>query len=240
MPEDQRIPPAQAVEILTHGEVEVQGRMPWSSNGTFLVICRAGDLELLAVYKPHRGERPLFDFPGGLYRREVAAYELSVFLGWDLVPETVLRHDAPFGVGSLQRFVTADFSQHYFSLFEDERHHDALRAVCAFDLLANNADRKAGHCLLGEDGHIWGIDNGLCFHVQPKLRTVIWEFGGQPIPPRLLGSLDALAPGPPDALDNLLTCEDAREISRRAAALLAEPRFPAPDPERRHYPWPLV
>lgn len=240
MPEDQRIPPSQALEVLAHGEVEVRGRMPWASNGTFLVSCRSGGEELLAVYKPHRGERPLWDFPGGLYRREVAAYRLSAALGWDLVPETVLREDAPFGVGSLQRFVPADFSQHYFTLLEDERHHDALRDICAFDVLANNADRKGGHCLLGLDGHIWAIDNGLCFHVEPKLRTVIWDFGGEPLPDRLLDGLGAVVHAPPETLEGLLAPEAARAVSVRAGALVATARFPCPDPGQRHYPWPLV
>src|SRR5207244_2601929 len=112
-----------------------------------------------AIYKPHRGERPLWDFPDGLFRREVAAYVLSETLGWRLVPETVLRDEAPFGIGSLQRFVEADFEQHYFTLLEgDESTHGALRAMCAFDLLLNNADRKSGHVLIDGDGHIWGID----------------------------------------------------------------------------------
>ncbi|MGH9127961.1 MAG: SCO1664 family protein [Acidimicrobiales bacterium] len=240
MPADQRIPSSEALEVLAHGEVEVEGRMPWSSNGTFLVTCRAPTGELAAIYKPHRGERPLWDFPGGLYRREVAAYELSVVLGWGQVPETVLRPDAPLGVGSLQRFVPADFSQHYFTLMEAEENHDALREICAFDLLVNNADRKAGHCLAGLDGRIWAIDNGLCFHVEPKLRTVIWDFAGEELPARLLEGLERLAGAPPECLEGLLAPDDARAVSCRAATLLAHPRLPAPDPELRPYPWPLV
>ena len=130
----------------------------------------------------HRGERPLWDFPTGLFKREVAAYELSEALGWGLVPRTVLRAEGPLGEGSLQEFVDADFEQHYFTLYEDEQYHDQLRAICAFDLLANNTDRKSGHCLLGRDGRIYAIDNGLSFHHEFKLRTVIWEFGGEPVP----------------------------------------------------------
>lgn len=240
MPEDQRTPTPQALDVLANGEVEVQGRMPWSSNGTFLVTCRAGEAELMAVYKPHRGERPLWDFPGGLYRREVAAYRLSVALGWDLVPETLIREDAPFGVGSLQRFVPSDFSQHYFTLLEDGARHEALQAICAFDLLANNADRKGGHCLAGDDGRIWAIDNGLCFHVEPKLRTVIWDFAGEDLPDRLLEGLERVVAGPPESLGGLLATDDARAVSCRAATLLANPRFPAPHPDLRPYPWPLV
>ncbi len=177
---------------LAEGEIEIVGRMPWSSNQTFLVTCTAGDKESGAVYKPERGERHLWDFPEGIYRREIAAYALSSALGWDLVPETIARPDAPFGEGSLQQFVDADFSQHHFTLIEDERHHGRLRAMCAFDVVANNADRKSGHCILDNYGKIWGIDNGLCFHREPKLRTVIWEFAGDDVPAALLDDLTAL------------------------------------------------
>ena len=183
MSEDERAPAADDVTVLRCGAVEIVGRLPWSSNHTFLVECRLGPDVVAAVYKPGRGERPLWDFPPGIYRREVAAFELSRALGWGVVPLTVVRgDDAPLGEGSLQRFVDADFSQHHFTLVEDEAHHDRLRTICAFDVVANNADRKSGHCLLGTDGGIWAIDNGLCFHRQPKLRTVIWEFAGEPVP----------------------------------------------------------
>ena len=185
MPADERPSAADALSVLAHGEIEVQGRMPWSSNGTFLPPWPSTACDLPAIYKPHRGERPLWDFPDGLYQREVAAYELSEALGWDLVPETVLRAEAPLGIGSLQRFVDADFEQHYFTLLEQPVHHAALRAMAAFDLVANNADRKGGHCLIDADGHVWGIDHGLCFHIEPKLRTVIWDFGGEPLPAEL-------------------------------------------------------
>ncbi|MHB8329761.1 MAG: protein kinase family protein, partial [Acidimicrobiales bacterium] len=158
MPEDERPPATGHVTLLAEGEVDVMGRLPWSSNRTFLVTCTLGEDQTAAVYKPGRGERRLWDFPEDIYRREVAAYELSELLGWGLVPETVERVDAPYGPGSMQRFLSADFSQHHFTLVEDERHHDRLRAICAFDVIANNADRKSGHCLLGDDGLIWAID----------------------------------------------------------------------------------
>jgi hypothetical protein len=214
--------------------------MPWSSNGTFLVTCTLGEEQNLAVYKPLAGERPLWDFPGGLYRREAAAYVLSRTLGWDLVPETLVREQAPFGAGSLQRFVPADFEQHYFTLIEDPGYGAALRTLCTFDLLCNNADRKAGHCLLGEDGRIWAIDNGLSFHVEPKLRTVIWDFAGESIPDVLRGDLERIAGESIRALDALLEPEEVAAVSRRARDLLADPRFPHPHPDRHHYPWPLV
>ena len=129
-----------------------------------------------AVYKPHRGEQSLWDFPDGLYRREVAAYRLSEALGWGLVPPTVLRDDGPFGTGSVQLFLEADYERHYFTLLEDGGREGELEAFCAFDVVANNADRKSGHVLVDADEHLWGIDHGLCFHAQPKLRTVIWDF----------------------------------------------------------------
>jgi uncharacterized repeat protein (TIGR03843 family) len=239
VPEDERQPPTAALTTLTTGDVEVEGRMPWSSNATFLVTVTHGGDRRAAVYKPHRGERPLWDFPGGLYRREVAAFEVSEALGWGIVPETVLREDAPLGTGSLQRFVDADFSQHYFTLLEDECWHPHLQRIAAFDLVVNNADRKGGHCLLAE-GRVWGIDNGLCFHTQPKLRTVIWDFGGTEIPSDIRTDLAAFAAHPPAGLARLLTGDEADALARRAAKVAAMRRFPDPSPDVRAYPWPLV
>jgi len=213
--------------------------MPWSSNGTFLAKLALEGAEMLAVYKPGRGERPLWDFPGGLYRREAAAWALSELLGWGLVPETVVR-DGPLGEGSMQRFVPADFEQHYFTLYEDQAHHDALRRICVFDLIANNTDRKSGHCLLGEDGRIWAIDNGLCFHVDPKIRTVIWEFGGERIPDELLEDLRRVLPRVDEALAPHLDAEETAALRARAERLLKVRTFPLADPMGRCYPWPMV
>jgi uncharacterized repeat protein (TIGR03843 family) len=242
VPPDERAPTADALAILTEGEVELLGRLPWISNATFLVTVRHGDASLRAVYKPRRGERPLWDYPSGLFVREVAAYRLSEALGWGIVPETVGRADGPLGPGSFQRFVPADFSEHYYTLLERPAHHDALRTIAAFDLLANNADRKSGHCLLGEDGRVWAIDNGLCFHVVPNLRTVIWEFSGEPIPPGLLADIEqwagddsALAP-----LEELLDPAEVSALGRRARAVLQAGAFPDPGTAKRAYPWPLV
>jgi uncharacterized repeat protein (TIGR03843 family) len=212
--------------------------MPASSNGTFLVELTRDGAVGHAVYKPLRGERPLWDFPRALYRREVAAYLLSEALGWGLVPLTIER-DGPFGEGSLQSFVPADFAQHYFTLREDPAHHDRLKRICVFDLLANNADRKGGHCLIAADG-IYAIDNGLTFHVDPKLRTVIWDFGGEPIPDALLDDVRALlARDLPDALAALLAPDERAALLRRARALLDEATFPV-DHSGMRYPWPLV
>jgi uncharacterized repeat protein (TIGR03843 family) len=230
---------AEIAEVLLHGEVEVLGRMPWSSNLTYLCDVHCSDLTMRAVYKPRRGERPLWDFPPGLDHREVAAYELSRWLGWDLVPVTV-RRDGPLGFGSLQQFVDADFGAHYFTLYEDEATHDPLRRICAFDLVGNNTDRKGGHCLLGLDGHIWAIDNGLMFHREFKLRTVIWEFGGEPVPPDVVDDLERLGAAPlPPPLADLLDPFEREALQRRSAALAAGGTFPIDETGRR-YPWPLV
>ncbi|MDP1819476.1 MAG: SCO1664 family protein [Acidimicrobiales bacterium] len=226
-------------EALRHGEVEVLGRMPWSSNGTFLCQVRCSDQERRAIYKPRRAERPLWDFPSGLDQREVAAYELSRALGWDVVPVTV-RRDGPLGLGSLQDFIEADFEQHYFTLYEDEATHPALRTMCVLDLVGNNTDRKSGHCLLGLDGRIRGIDHGLMFHHEFKLRTVIWEFGGEDIPDPLLEDLnELLAAGLPDDLAELLDPFERDAVLTRARAVLDAGRFPIDETGRR-YPWPLV
>jgi uncharacterized repeat protein (TIGR03843 family) len=139
----------------------------------------------------------------------------------------------------LQRFVPSDFQQHYFTLLEFPEHHDALQAICTFDLLANNADRKGGHCLLGEDGRLWSVDHGLCFHVDPKLRTVMWDFEGQPIPETLVADLARFAVSLPDNLDDLLDSEECEALAARAAAIVRKPVFPSAR-SARPYPWPLV
>ena len=221
----------------------VEGRMPYSSNGTYLVRIELddddeGDVEL-GIYKPVRGERPLWDYPSGLARREVAAYELSKAFGWELVPPTVLR-DGPAGEGSVQRFVDADFSEHYFTLREDERYDDAFRRLCAFDLVANSCDRKGGHCLVDEDHHIWAIDNGLSFHHEFKVRTVIWDYAGEYLPSDVVEGLTKLLDdGLPDGLAELLDPFERDAVLTRAGALLQTGSFPH-DPTGHRYPWPLV
>ena len=227
------------LRLLREGELEVQGRMPYSSNATLLVrICRDGE-EGLGVYKPHRGERPLWDFPPGLGGREVAAYELAQTLGWEVVPPTVLR-DGPLGEGSVQQFVDADFEHHHFTLVEDEANHPALQRLCLLDVVANNTDRKSGHCLIDGEGRIWGIDNGLSFHEEFKLRTVIWEFAGEPIPDELGDPLQHLVDeGLPETLPSLLSDDEQEALLYRAADLLEGGRFPV-DHSGRRWPWPLV
>jgi uncharacterized repeat protein (TIGR03843 family) len=227
--------------VLSAGEIVVEGRMPWSSNTTLLTTVSCGDERLRAVYKPERGERPLWDYPSGLWRRELATYVVSEELGWALVPETVPRFDAPMGQGSLQRFVEdADFAQHYFTLIEDAATHDCLRQMCVFDLVINNGDRKGGHCLLTADGHILGVDHGLSFQTSPRLRTVIWEFGGQPIPDAWREDLNRVAETDLAVLDDLLDPSEVAAFRRRALAVAEMGTIPSVAEEYRHYPWPYV
>ena len=227
------------LELLRRGEIEVKGRLPWSSNGTFLVDVCLDEEETMAVYKPLRGERPLWDYPPGLYRREVAVYVVSEALGWGLVPETVVRDDGPLGPGSLQRFVPAHFEDHYFTMLERPELHPALKTICLFDLLVNNGDRKSGHCLRGEGDRVWAIDHGLCLHDEPKLRTVIWDFAGQPVPPERLDAVAGLAAAPPPELNALLDPPEVDALATRAAAVVRRPVFPVVR-SARAYPWPLV
>jgi hypothetical protein len=228
--------------FLAGGELELLGRIPWASNATVLAKVRHEELEGLAVYKPVRGERPLWDFPSGtLYRREVAAYLVSEQLGWRLVPPTLAR-DGPLGVGSVQLYVDADPEVTAFELLAAG--DPTLPRIAAFDVVTNNADRKAGHCLAGPDGRVWAIDHGLCFHVQGKLRTVLWDLAGVELEAPVLADLDALAAaaaGGPLAghLGELLEPAEVAALARRARALVRVGRLPAPRGERA-YPWPLV
>ena len=241
MPARQRPEPAQFLTALAHGELRLLGRMPWSSNATFLAEVGHDGVALPVVYKPGRGERPLRDFPPDLYRREQAAYLLSDALGWGLVPETVLR-DGPHGRGAVQRLVPADYAVHYFTLLEQPQHRDALLAVAVFDVVANNADRKGGHVLLGDDGRIWSVDHGLCFHARPKLRTVVWDFAGQPVPEPLVADVARLAAHDDDLLAGLLEVlapDEVDALRARAAAVVEHSVFPTPG-SRHPFPWPLV
>lgn len=157
-----------------------------------------------------------------------------------MVPPTVARADAPLGEGSLQLFVDSDFAQHYFTLRDAGQHDLELRRIAAFDLLANNADRKGGHILLADDGHLWGIDHGLCFATGRRLRTVMWDYGGDPIPEELVADMARVAERARlEPLAGLLDAEELNELVARAQRLLAKPVFPQPVTERQ-FPWPLV
>ncbi|MFQ6057465.1 MAG: SCO1664 family protein [Anaerolineae bacterium] len=235
----------QLLSLLAEGEMESHGLLPWASNYTFLVTVRNDSLQCLAVYKPQRGERPLWDFPRGtLCLREVAAYLVSEGLGWSLVPPTVLR-DGPHGLGMVQLFIDADPEAHYFTLREEAEYIPVLQRIAVFDHLVNNADRKSGHCLRGKEGQIWALDHGVTFHAQPKLRTVIWDFAGQPIPEDILRDLRAfqsrLSQTDPllGTLWKLLSAEEIRALRQRLDRLLRAGTFPQPGPGR-HVPWPLI
>ena len=234
------------LEALQKGTFDLEGQFIYGSNYTFMVNCRYKDETFKAVYKPTRGERPLWDFPNQtLARREVAAYLVSEALGWSLIPPTVYRlEESPMGPGSAQLFIEHDPDHHYFNFTEEERQH--LPIVMLFDLLINNADRKAGHLLFDPKGTLWLIDHGLCFHVEDKLRTVIWDFAGEPISTILLSDLERFAAQLDEdghlktALASQLLPEEIQALRDRAGCLLKHRQFPLPPEDRRAYPWPLV
>ncbi len=289
---------AQALDALLTGDISIVGRMPWSSNATFLVdVVNAGvgemdgkdagaeetDFPIQAVYKPVRGERQLWDFPPGLHKRERACFLLSEALGWNLVPPTIIR-DGPLGEGSLQLFVLADFEHHYFTIRQIDSLGLQLRRLCAFDFVANSTDRKSGHVLLTagsepeseneaqsetqretseeneaqsetqresqsetseqnepqNETSIFAIDNGLSFHSDFKLRTVLWDYSGEPLPQCVMSDLAAFLARP--AYDELLEVLSSGEVDaalERAELLLESGVFPT-DPSGQRWPWPIV
>ena len=232
--------------LLQSGEITGGHRMPWGSNYTFLVWIDAGPGKYLrAIYKPQRGERPLWDFPHGtLYQRERAAFLLSRLLGWPNIPITLVR-DGPYGVGMVQKYVESDPNVTYFEMAQDDRHDLDLLKVMAFDLIANNADRKGGHCLLDSDDRVWSIDHGLTFHPSFKLRTVMMEFWGKPLPDDLLADVaclhDRIAARSDDvtALLDLLAGREAKALEKRLRFMLENPEIPKLDPNY-NIPWPFV
>ena len=239
------LPPKHLVELFESGNMEVEGRMPYSSNTTLLVRVSgySDDGESVvhqAIYKPGRGERPLWDFPPDLYKREVAMYRLAHTLGFDVIPPTAVAV-GPFGEGSVQAFVNADFSEHYFTLAKAGIGERDLKQLCLLDLIANNTDRKSGHCLLGRDGRVYGIDHGLAFHAQWKLRTVLWDYVGDPIPSEDLAAVERFVRnGPPADLCALLDRFETDAMMTRAAAVLEEGSFPEDETDGHRWPWPLV
>ena len=233
------IPNKRAVDALLHGEIDLVGQMPWSSNATYLIDVSCENLDLQGIYKPGRGERPLWDFPEHLFLREVVAYELSDFLGWDIVPPTI-RRNGPLGEGSIQLFIPCDLSINYFDILKEPKNHETLKKICAFDFVANSTDRKGGHCLWDRHGKVWAIDNGLTFHVDFKLRTVIWDWAGEPIPQKILDDLQRLISSPfPEALASYLDESECEATYQRARILLESGIFPV-DPSGRRYPWPVI
>jgi hypothetical protein len=225
--------------------IELKGLFRRSSNYTFLVeLCddqQAGP-SLTGVYKPAEGESPLWDFPAGsLYRREVAAYLVAKHLGWPRIPPTVVREEAPHGVGALQMYVVAEPDAHYLACGGEPA--DTWIEVALFDVLTNNADRKSGHCLTDGEGTVWVIDHGLTFHVDQKLRTVIWEFAGQPVPPRLHRDLERLAGSLASGaagIGELISRRELAVLRRRLHAML-QPGWELPHPTSAwSVPWPPV
>jgi hypothetical protein len=231
--------------LLAKGEIETQGMMPWSSNYTILVRITHEEREALAVYKPRRGERPLWDFPRGtLCQREMAAFLVSDLLGWNLVPPTVLR-DGPYGIGSVQLYIDSDPDAHLFTMQREGGFEFEIERLAAFDILTNNADRKSGHCLKGSDGRLWAIDHGICFHAEPKLRTVLWDYAGSPIRDDILHDLRHLQEQVQDdepairTLESLLLPDEARAFRRRLKRLIDTGSYPNPG-GGRSVPWPPV
>lgn len=233
------------LELLTAGELELEGIIPWGSNYTFLAWVKDAGLSTRVIYKPCAGERPLWDFGReSLCRREVAAYLVSRQLGWPSVPPTVLR-DGPYGLGSAQLFIDGDHTTHYFNLRERDELGSAFRQITLFDCAINNADRKGGHCLLGHDGRVWAIDHGLTFHRELKLRTVIWDYAGELVPAgwladlRRLRSQLGLGQALREELSTLVTADEIRALEQRLTVLMDAGLFPHPGPGR-NTPYPLV
>lgn len=241
-------PKNSVITILQDGKLALQGEFMWGSNYTFLLSVEHPECDLKAVYKPTRGVRPLWDFASPtLARREVAAYLVSEALGWHLVPPTIYRKDGPLGAGSIQLYIEHDPEYHYFNFTDEDRQR--LRPTALFDLLINNADRKGSHVLIDPNCRIWLIDHGICFHAENKLRTIIWDFGGEPIPSDLCSNLADFRKQLTDqsetgslykSLSKYLSNGEINALDRRAEKLLKVGRFPNPDPNRRPYPWPPV
>jgi uncharacterized repeat protein (TIGR03843 family) len=234
------------LSVLQQAPLTVEGQFVQGSNYTFLAKLEHQDQEMTVVYKPMRGEQPLWDFPhGSLSRREVAAFLVSEALRWELVPPTVFRRKAPLGPGSVQLYIEHDPEYHYFSFNPEDR--ERLRPVALFDLVINNADRKGGHIFFDRDDHLWLIDHGICFHSEDKLRTVVWDFAGMPFTEdciaRLIDFLNRLNSTEDNLqalLEGLLTPLEVQALANRIKTLLLNPIFPHPAANRRPYPWPPV
>ncbi|MCD2467834.1 SCO1664 family protein [Streptomyces sp. MBT42] len=263
-------PPPPDAELLAHGELTVRGRVREASNAVLYCSVAYEGREAACVYKPVAGEQPLWDFPDGtLAQREVAAYEISEATGWSLVPPTVLR-DGPYGQGMVQLWIEADPEARLLALTEDDEagegwkavgpaqvdedrtallvHADTpdLRRLAVLDAVINNGDRKGGHLLPAPGGHLYGIDHGVTFHVDDKLRTLLWGWAGEELPAEAAGVLDSLgrslAPGEPLAarLAELLTDAEVAAVRARVEALRSTGRHPEPSGQWPAIPWPPV
>ena len=232
----------ESLELLRSGELSIEGRLVDASNATLYCAIRLEGVEAACVYKPVAGERPLWDFPDGtLAFREVAAYAVSTATGWDIVPPTVLR-DGPFGLGMAQLWIDVDETVDLVALSRST--HPALRRMAVFDAVVNNADRKGGHLLPLPDGHVHGVDHGVCFSVEDKLRTLLWQWRGRRLEPDELETLQeldaALAKGRSlhTALSGLLSRAEVAATTRRVSRLLTTGRYPEPSEDWPAIPWP--
>jgi hypothetical protein len=231
-----------AIRLLREGQLEVAGRLIEATNMTLYCSVRLGGLSAACVYKPVRGERPLWDFPDGtLAAREVAAYEVSTATGWRIVPPTVYR-DGPFGPGMCQLWIDTDSETDLMVLIRSRQ--PSLRRMTVFDAVVNNADRKGGHVLYPATGSIHGVDHGVSFHVENKLRTVLWGWTGKPIPRDSLDTLAALGAALDGSLgatlEEHLTIAEVQHVRLRVRRLLRAGRFPKPPQDWPAMPWPPV
>jgi uncharacterized repeat protein (TIGR03843 family) len=233
------------LHTLLKGDITLQGQFVLGYNYTFLIEVGEKQNTLKAVYKPDKGQQPIWDFPDyNLSQREVAAYLVSDSLGWDLVPPTVLRKKGPLGSGSIQQYVDHDPNQHYFTF--DDPTRSKLRPTALFDILINNADRKGGHILLDPNNKIWLIDHGLCFHEEDKIRTVIWDFAGEPIPADLLADIKQFQQTLDthgsllESLSALIIKPEMDSLRSRCRQMIKSPFFPQPPTDRRYFPYPPV
>jgi uncharacterized repeat protein (TIGR03843 family) len=243
-PRSSAVDEAASLDLLTTGNLEVEGRLVDASNATLYCTIRADDRQAACVYKPVAGERPLWDFPDGtLAGRELAAYLVSHAASWDVVPPTVYR-DGPFGPGMCQLWIDADESVDLVELArsgEDPR----LRQMAVFDAVVNNADRKIGHLLPTPAGHLYGCDHGVCFGDEYKLRTVLWQWRGKKLTPAALAALrtsyELLTTGwLADQLAQWLTATEIAATTRRVELLLARKVHPSPPTDWPAVPWPPV
>ena len=259
--------PAEALTLLATGELTIEGRLVDASNATLLATVSGNGVSAACVYKPVRGERPLWDFPDGtLAGREVSVYLLDQALGWELVPPTLLR-DGPFGPGMCQLWIESESVDELVDMLPDDAvpkgwfpvfggvdgsgrdvvvaHADdqRLRRLAVLDAVTNNADRKGGHLLLTAEGHLYGVDHGLCFHAETKLRTLLWGWAGEPLDAEEIEALTGLREQLTDgelgeALHEHLTITEVAVTVRRVERLLRTGRFPKPNSTRHVVPWP--
>ncbi len=234
------VEPAAALALLAGGSLEIAGRLVDASNATLYCTVALDGLEATCVYKPVRGERPLWDFPDGtLAAREVAAYAVSEALGWNVVPPTVLR-DGPLGEGMVQLWIDGDETVDLVGLVGADL--PPLRRMAVFDVVVNNADRKGGHLIPMPDGHVYGVDHGVCFHADEKLRTVLWQWAGERLTGHTTDELAALRAELDGSLGEqlrpLLTGREVTAVRRRIDRLLRTGRYPEPSRDWPSVPWP--